>query len=426
MRLLPASLQPSPRLLKGRRAFLGWMGALAVSGCSREGNGARTKPSEALTAGWRGVLYLRQERPGSRRDLWLQSLDGQRHIALTDSGRVATWSRPRMGGAISGASISPDGTRVAYAERHGDLTPAQPWNVLFVVNADGTGRRKLLDLRDLPSPPAGLRAGTFIWSSDGTRLAYALETPGLGCAVLRLHLVDVASARVTDFPFSPQVGEARLLAWSSSRNEIAFASWCGTTGEQRLCVLDASTGRVRAQPAEEPSVSPDGARAFVSATASAGTRAALLRLDEAFTVEDSLEASGRFTWYHQRPGGLFTQVTPEPATTECAGVTPPPQRLSRWEPGARALQPVRQDATAFTVLAFSPDDTQALVSILTGRDDARAGFCGEGWLQRLLLVQREDLESELPREQLLARSTPLAPVQPWPDPSNARYLGWLR
>ncbi|NBD10193.1 TolB family protein [Corallococcus silvisoli] len=389
---------------------------------------ARTKSSERLTTSWRGLLYLRQERPGSRRDLWLQSLDGQRHVALTDSGRVAAWNRPQVAGALNGASISPDGTRVAYAERQDDLAPAQPWNVLFVVNADGTGRRKLVDLRDRPPPPTGLRAGTFIWSPDGTRLAYVLETPGPGCAALSLHLVDVASAQaqVADFPLSPQVGEAQLLAWSSSRNEIAFASRCGASGEQRLCVLEVSTGKVRARPSEGPSVSPDGVRAFVAATSSAGRRAALLKLDEAFTIEHTLESSGRFTWYHQHPGGLFTEVTPERATTECAGVTPPPQRLSRWEPGTRARQPVRQDATAFTVLAFSPDDTQALVSILAGRDDTQAGFCGEGWLQRLHLVRREDLESELPREQLLARSVALAKAQPWPGPGNARYLGWLR
>ncbi|GMU02419.1 hypothetical protein KH5H1_65390 [Corallococcus caeni] len=363
--------------------------------------------------------------------MWIQSLDGLRHHALTDSGRLAGWNRPQVEGPLNGACISPDGTRVAYAERHpaasdgASLAPVQAWNVLLVVNADGAGRRILVDLRDLPSPPKGARASSFIWSSDGKHLAYALELPGPGCELLKLYTVDVESGRVTDVPLGPVQGKPQLLAWAPSRNEFVFTLQCGTTGAQRLCVLDIPTGRMRAHAAEWPAVSPDGGHAFVTTSTPEGRRASLLALDAAFTSEAPLGAfTGRFNWYNQRPGGLFTAVTPEPPTTECAGVTPPPQRFYRWATQTRTPPQVRQDATAFTVLAFSPDDTQALVNILVGRDDSQPGFCGEGWLQRLHLVQRDDLESDLPREQLLARSTPLAPSTPWPGPSL--YIGWLR
>ncbi|NOK17359.1 TolB family protein [Corallococcus carmarthensis] len=378
------------------------------------------------------MLYLKQERPGSRRDLWIQSLDGLRHTALTDSGRLAGWNRHQVEGPLNGACISPDGTRVAYAERHpvasdrAGLAPVQAWNVLLVVNADGTGRRILVDLRELPSLPEGTRASSFIWSSDGNQLAYALELPGPGCELLKLYRVDAGSGQVTDVPLNPTQGKSQLLVWSAPRNELVLTLQCGSTGAQRLGVLDVSTGHLREHPAEWPAVSPDGAHALVATPAPAGRKASLLTLDDAFTPESSLGTfTGRLNWYNQRPGGLFTAVTPEPPTTECAGVTPPPRRFHRWDPQTRTHPLVRQDATAFTVLAFSPDDTQALVNILVGRDDSQPGFCGEGWLQRLHLVQRDDLESDLPREQLLARSTPLGPSTPWPGPSHSSYIGWL-
>lgn len=425
---------PSSRPLLGRRAFLEGMGALVLTGCSREGaTGSRAEPLRGLAPGWRGLLYFKQERPGSRRDLWIQSLDGLQHTALTDSGRLAGWIRPQVEGPLNGACISPNGTCVAYAERHpsasdgASASPSQSWNVLLVVNADGTGRRILVDLRDLPSPPRGTRASSFIWSSDGKHLAYALEQPSPGCELLSFYMVEVESGRVTEVPLGPIQGRPQLLVWASSRNECVLTLQCGTTGAQRLGVLDISTGRMRAHPAEWPTVSPDGGHAFAKTSTPQGTKAFVRTLDDAFTLEASLGAfTGSFNWYNQRPGGVFTEVTPEPPTTECAGVTPPPQRLYRWDPHARIHSWVRQDATPFKVLAFSPDDTQALVNILVGRDDSQSGFCGEGWLQRLHVVQRDDLESDLPLAQLLARSTPLLPSTPWPGPSHSSYIGWLR
>ncbi|WP_338863263.1 hypothetical protein [Myxococcus stipitatus] len=422
-------------MLVGRRGALGWLAALVFAACGRDGRAARIKPAEA--PGWRGLLYLRQERPGAPRDLWVQSLDGKRRVALTDSGLVAAWERPRVEGAINGAVISPDGARVAYAERHpvavkeGVSAPAQAWNVLFVVNADGTGRRRLVDLREPPFSTAAVRAGSFIWSSDGARLAYVVESIGGGCARVRLHQVEVDSSRATSLQLDAPLGDTQLLVWDSPRDVLSFASLCGATEEQRLGLLRMSTGALWTLPAERPSVSPDGARAFVAASVLPSGKAALLSLDSkghAFTRESVLESPswGRFNWYQKHAGGLFTAVTPERQSLECMGVTPPPQRLYRWDARERALQLVRQDATAFTTLAFSPDDTQALVSVLVGRDDSLPGFCGDGWLRQLHLVPREALESELPREQLLARSIALEPPTTWPGASNLHYIGWLR
>ncbi|MBU8899575.1 hypothetical protein KRR26_28595 [Corallococcus sp. M34] len=300
-----------------------------------------------------------------------------------------------------------------------------------MVNADGTGRRKLVDLREPPFSPAAVRAGSFIWSSDGARLAYVLETLEGGCARVSLHQVEVDSARGTSLPLDVPLGDTQLLVWDTSRDVLSFASLCGVTEEQRLGGLRMSTGALWTLPAERPSVSPDGVRAFVPASVLPSGKAAWLTFDsqgDGFTREPVLEAPswGRFNWYQTHAGGLFTAVTPERQSLECTGVTPQPQRLYRWDANARALQLVRHDATAFSTLAFSPDDTQALVSILVGRDASLPGFCGDGWLRQLYLVPREALESELPPEQLLARSIALEPPTMWPGASSFHFIGWLR
>jgi hypothetical protein len=327
---------------------------------------------------------------------------------------------------------------VAYVEHHPIVAGKDPllerasglkglWERLFVVNADGTGRRKLVDLREVPLPEGQTRAGSFVWSSDGTRLAYALETFKQGCSHLTLHMVDVASGQVTPVLTGKPLGQVQLLTWSSPRDEITFASLCDEKSSL-LGTLHLPTGVVRTRPAWNPVVSPDGTRAFISGEPVPRQRPTLNKVNETFTVEHILEAPlwGHLVWYHQRPAGLFTAKTPERPQLECQGMTPLPQSFYRLDAETRTLSLLRQDATALRVLDFSPDDTQALVYILLGRDESLAGSCGAAWRQRLYLVRRNELESELPVHELLARSIALAPASYWPGPTNTLFIGWLR
>jgi len=67
--------------------------------------------------------------------------------------------------------LSPDGSRVAFFEGRGD------WgNSLWVMNFDGTDKRRVLGWKE-----AGRHPGSLQWSPDGTRLAFKREAdPSFG------------------------------------------------------------------------------------------------------------------------------------------------------------------------------------------------------------------------------------------------------
>ena len=67
-------------------------------------------------------------------------------------------------------SFSPDGTRIAYLEANGDEFPG-----IYIMNADGTGGRKLTE----NAAPSSATGSTPAWSADGSRLFYTkIEVQG--------------------------------------------------------------------------------------------------------------------------------------------------------------------------------------------------------------------------------------------------------
>jgi TolB protein len=97
----------------------------------------------ALSPDGSKVAYIAEEH-GSQ--LFVMNADGSNRRAL---------SRPRVTWLAKDPAWSPDGRRIAF-------TSSQPPGI-FVVNADGTGIRRLT--RNYPEDPA--------WSPDGMRLAFA-------------------------------------------------------------------------------------------------------------------------------------------------------------------------------------------------------------------------------------------------------------
>jgi Tol biopolymer transport system component len=74
-------------------------------------------------------------------------------------------------------SFSPDGERAVVPgpfpgpEVDGPQDPAHWWNGLYVMNAEGTDRRLMLDYKEgVPNSASG--RGPFIWSPDGERLIF--------------------------------------------------------------------------------------------------------------------------------------------------------------------------------------------------------------------------------------------------------------
>jgi DNA-binding CsgD family transcriptional regulator/dipeptidyl aminopeptidase/acylaminoacyl peptidase len=102
---------------------------------------------------------------------------------------------------------SPDGERIAFAEWRVEEPITQGQSDLYVVNADGTGLRRLTD-----SPRAKLN---YSWSPDGARVAYVRST-NEGDVV---EVVDVESGVVT--PAGVRLNVSRPSPWVSADELLA-------------------------------------------------------------------------------------------------------------------------------------------------------------------------------------------------------------
>ncbi|MCY1081548.1 TolB family protein [Archangium lansingense] len=373
-------------------------------------------------------------------------MDGQHQWPLTSSGKVSFYA---------GAAISPDGKQVAWVEFQAPGSRRGPeggWNKLFIVNADGTARRELLDLTRQPLPEGQLMARHFRWSDDGKSIAFVLEhlaskEDPWACGRVFLYSVDVASGHLSPLPEVGLLGHVTLLDWWPAREELTLYVECALRPEEGVsyylppmstlvAVLRVSDGALRTEVASEPSLSPDGTFVFLPSrprfrsTPTVYRTAALggpLALTLAAPLVLPYRYVGRLTWLHRSLAALVSATRWEGPGMECVGTQPQPRTLFRLNPATGALQQVRADATALNVVAISPDDTHALVGIITGMSEEPSIICGKSPAERLFLVPLEDLASELPLEELQRRGTPLTPPRAW---SSTRaffeYVGWVR
>jgi TolB protein len=183
------------------------------------------------------------------------SPDGRR-LALTSDGRLLVANADGSGsdvlvgardGHASDPRWSPDGRQIAFV-----LAPDGVHGDVYVVGADGTGRRRLTQLpRDVGVPDSP------VWSPDGRRIAFLL--PGS----LRVIDADGTAPRVLArfptgiFPSSP--------AWSPDSRTIAYARLKvgrdrRKSGLYTVEVDDGIVHRLTRDIDSSPSWSPDGRR----------------------------------------------------------------------------------------------------------------------------------------------------------------------
>src|SRR5215471_20326634 len=72
--------------------------------------------------------------------------------------------------AVSDAQISPDGTKIAYVRRFGDVTTDKYYSNLWMVSFDGSDNRPLTTGNHNDASPR--------WSPDGGRLIYTSDQDG--------------------------------------------------------------------------------------------------------------------------------------------------------------------------------------------------------------------------------------------------------
>jgi Tol biopolymer transport system component len=189
--------------------------------------GASTNAAERAFPGKNGAIVFVSDRTSPREpEIYAVGVDGSERQNLT---RAAGWdSRPLP---------SPDGTRILFRSVH-EGVPA-----VFVMNADGTGRRFLTGGEN----PA--------WAPDSRRVAF--ENCCGWVAVLDL---ETGEARL--------LKQGRLPAWSPDGTRIAFVAGSEVrivradgSGERRLAA-DVVLAGVLAFP---PRWSPDGTRLAIAA-----------------------------------------------------------------------------------------------------------------------------------------------------------------
>jgi Tol biopolymer transport system component len=205
-------------------------------------------------------------------DLYVVDADGSNEIRLTEKTNLKPNETMSRGSPV----WSPDGERIAFAsttmtttESSGSAgaatapassSPGEGAGI-YVVDADGTGMRKLTSIAFRSSP-----ASVPAWSPDGERIAFYDNPDRLYPGAI--YVIDADGAARKELPNTAT--EQAALAWSPDGERIVFAK-DSVTQVSDLCVTNADgTGMTRLTDTKErnevsPSWSPDGEKiAFLS------------------------------------------------------------------------------------------------------------------------------------------------------------------
>jgi hypothetical protein len=406
-------------------------------GCMGPRQAMEVVPEPAPTPGRMGagpwLLQLKQS------NLWVRTPSGDTGYALTRSGRVVADTLIGSELGWNGVAISPDGRQVAYVETAGrpGTNAIEGWSLLWVVNADGSGRRLLVDLRERTPPEGAVRAGPILWSSDGSRVAYVLESyskrPRSGprsCPLATVDAVELATGRQETLFESSERGLLQPRGWSVERGEFFFSLECQTPPDPPWAVGDFVTlrlgGSARAFPARGY-LSPDGQHLLLLP--------ALRRWEERLgpPLWDGQEMkipldfqaflAQRVAWMHGQPVAYIT--TYRGYGGDCIFPMMPPA-LYRMDVGGSAPQVERRTEYPWLlVLDFSPDDAYVLMAVVARRPRDRDG-CTMHSFEALLVAERSRFEASTSLEELLATSVRVdEPSSKLGRPLQG-FIGWLR
>lgn len=199
--------------------------------------------SEILVADARGRVLRRFGTGYSTQPSW--SPNGQR-IAYSSGNRLVVANRAgrtiaefSIRALVGGPAWSPDSRRLAFAEAQAIDRDAVAQRGIYVINADGTGRRLLVGNAIDPA-----------WSPDGSKIAYV----AYGSRVANGGFVTVAKADGTGARrLTTSVEEESQPAWSPGGRQIAFMRGGSIIvvpsagGAERVAVRDAVDPAWRSQ-----------------------------------------------------------------------------------------------------------------------------------------------------------------------------------
>jgi Tol biopolymer transport system component len=255
---------------------------------------ALAPPADAAFPGANGKFVFISDEGGFGRELFTIEPDGTGRTSIADVGNHPTWSPDGTRIAYTASSSngthiaivnadgsgvflpagvapndshpswSPDGTKIAFV-RHVPDVPFFGAFEIHVMNADGTGQRRITDSR---ADGLGLDSIEPAWSPDGTRIAFTRIIRQRGGPVdwdWEIYVMNADGSglkRLTENPTTATAENDLSPAWSPDGTRIAFSS--RRDGEYGVHVMNADgTGLHRlvdAPAASFPAWSPDGTR----------------------------------------------------------------------------------------------------------------------------------------------------------------------
>ena len=185
--------------------------------------------------------------PTGERAAFVSTAEAGRQIWLAAEGAVERVSDHP--GGVSEYAWAPDGRRIAYAAvpAGGAETEGSEGLQIHVLDVDTRAARRLTDLPGSIHVDAFGAGGSFAWSPDGARLAFAVQPDRSVEAAYRadLWLVDVATGEV--IPIVERPGLDIRPAWSPEGDRIAFTTSFGRLdrfGAHGISVVDLGDGRI--------------------------------------------------------------------------------------------------------------------------------------------------------------------------------------
>lgn len=177
-----------------------------------------------------------QSSRGGGREVWVMNADGSGAVPLTDSpgdNFLPVWS--------------PDGKRIAFASSRREPGDTTRENHVYVMNADGSGQRRLFAASFGISPRVD-------WSPDGSSFVLARKVGDQGPDIFVVDHDGGILQRLTDEAYNDSP------AFSPHGSRVAFVSKSGGRSTLMIVSLDGSERRPRVESRKiwSPRWSPDG------------------------------------------------------------------------------------------------------------------------------------------------------------------------